>query len=356
MKRVIITLLMSAFSLATGAQAGDVGGVGSGGGDTTDPNPATPEDVVSGAQYYAGKAAMVWFQRQEQYFTLLQSAPDQEKSPFKPIFRGPRSISEVLAGTTIELEMSKPCFDADGRERDGSIHASQPSAICISPFKMAPKLNDINVYPETVALIIHEVSHLAGADESQADEIQKQALWAFSRMDLPGLDADISQLADPDSEIQDLIYDLVKLNIRRDTDLLSEHYANVLMRLGGDMQRMSYINLKKYQLYRANYSRIYQIRDYLCSVDPKRDESSRESCRENIKRAFGDQTKITARKWRIHSGGSDPGAIYDEVLMEKIVNEDFLNREIEQLGNFLFTIQDDLLKLDLFNMTLRRIP
>lgn len=75
----------------------------------------------------------------------------------------------------IEFRTQSPC-DSENGHTDGSLMATEPARICISGFSMSKKLNAENAKNQLEALIVHELSHLMGATEVEAQEIQKQYL------------------------------------------------------------------------------------------------------------------------------------------------------------------------------------
>jgi hypothetical protein len=151
------------------SQASDEGGVNGGGGGTLPANPITVIDVVK----IVGESKktldpLVKFQLWSHVRIGFREGTVAPK-----LFDGQVTIWNVLQDTNIEILMDKPCHYANGRETDGSVHASKPGAICISAFRIAPKLIIERAPIEINALILHELSHLLGATEDEARDYQR---------------------------------------------------------------------------------------------------------------------------------------------------------------------------------------
>ncbi|RYZ71176.1 MAG: hypothetical protein EOP05_12350 [Proteobacteria bacterium] len=96
------------------------------------------------------------------------------------LFRGDRTILDVLHETNIDVMYTGACKDGNGKEVDGSIFGLTPDSICISAERIAAKLTEERALPEIVALIAHELSHKLGADEAEATEFQKDVAMSLS--------------------------------------------------------------------------------------------------------------------------------------------------------------------------------
>ena len=81
-----------------------------------------------------------------------------------------------LIKTKIYIERESSCRDRDQVEVDGSVVSPVPDTVCISSKNLGEKLSDDNAFAQTMALVIHEYSHLLGASEEEAVSIQNAAL------------------------------------------------------------------------------------------------------------------------------------------------------------------------------------
>jgi len=146
------------------------GGIDGGGGGTLPANAITIGHVFNTIRYDAKINLRM-------YFRGLEQSSDFKPQPYdQKLFGGPTTLLNVLENTEIEIPTSGPCYDAFGKAVDGSVHASKPNTICISAFSIAPKLIQERAVPEILALIAHELSHLLGTTEVEADLIQQKAV------------------------------------------------------------------------------------------------------------------------------------------------------------------------------------
>lgn len=99
-------------------------------------------------------------------------------SPWMERFVGEPTQTLSLLDQIIFMDFDdKPCSFA-GQETDGSF---QENEICLSSFSMSQpgKLNEIDYYPQVMALAMHELAHGLGADEAASLEVQRAVLHIF---------------------------------------------------------------------------------------------------------------------------------------------------------------------------------
>ncbi len=181
-------------NVALTAQLALAGGVSHGGGGTTNPDPTTPIKVMQALTLPSLPALVFYLYEAERTYSSF-SPQEKLKSPFRKLFppAPARDIFALVRNPRIDLFWTKPCRDYDGAAYDGSVVATRVDAVCLSPFTMAPKLNKYNVQAETLALLLHELSHLLGTTEAEAVSVQISALEALSEM---GIDDVISKAGD----------------------------------------------------------------------------------------------------------------------------------------------------------------
>lgn len=97
------------------------------------------------------------------------------------LFGGPTTLEDILESIDVEVRTDRPCYDAYGKEVDGSIYASKPSTFCLSAFTIAPKLIEERARTEILALVLHELSHFLDASEDEAVEFQKMSVFWLKR-------------------------------------------------------------------------------------------------------------------------------------------------------------------------------
>jgi hypothetical protein len=159
-------------------QMSEEGGVNGGGGGTLPANPISTYDVRTVLRY--GKRDLSLLLK---YFMWSHSLDKTSLHSYEAkIYDGPVTIWDELENTDIELEFTQPCHDSFGNAVDGSVHAKSANAICISPFRIAPKLIKENSRTEILALVLHELSHRLGTTEAEAEDFQKDAAYYLSEI------------------------------------------------------------------------------------------------------------------------------------------------------------------------------
>lgn len=113
----------------------------------------------------------------------LNSLPREEveklrfqKEIFDLLFQDSEKFDRILINTTIEIQDQQPCYDAKGHPVDGSIYATNANQICLSTKRLQEKLKKDNFEIQLLSLYIHEISHLFGSTENQAQKLQDQIL------------------------------------------------------------------------------------------------------------------------------------------------------------------------------------
>jgi hypothetical protein len=80
-------------------------------------------------------------------------------------------LAAAMSKVRVRARMTLPCENSKGEYRDGSASVSG-NTICISLKTLAEKLSKESYHKKVRQLILHEVSHLAGADEAMARRIE----------------------------------------------------------------------------------------------------------------------------------------------------------------------------------------
>lgn len=159
-----VFILVSFISISN-VFAGQIsGGISGGGGEILPENPIGNYSIES--MLREAKAVAYY------YFSTTKRQPISVKT-YAPIF-------EIIKNTNIAIQSTGPCYDSHGVAMDGSVYSDIPNTICISSYQLGKKLSESNAWLQTMALVIHEYSHLIGTTEEQADEIQKQAIYQLN--------------------------------------------------------------------------------------------------------------------------------------------------------------------------------
>jgi hypothetical protein len=82
----------------------------------------------------------------------------------------------IVEPTPIQFLEKAPCLDRNGAAKDASIEAPSPFKICMSLSHLEKRLNQSNYEIELLALYLHEVAHLYGANETDAEALQSEIL------------------------------------------------------------------------------------------------------------------------------------------------------------------------------------
>jgi hypothetical protein len=335
------------------------GGVSGGGGDV-EKYPSEAKQVVGAARRYAGKILTAWLQSEERW---IKETGLPEDHPLKPIFKSQRNVFEVLKSVKVNLAMSQPCFDDQGMPHDGSANLSGSDEICISPYAMFPKLSIFNVNEETVALILHEVSHLLGANEAEADAAQFFALYAFHGTDFRNVENDIWVLSGgiinfgfpPAFEV---LRDWIRRPRPARTDMI-EHWSDIFyLKLKEDFSSTvySYVSFGMQKMFEAQDIRTSNLSYYSCSVDLSKTKATRDMCAEHLEEIFGRDVELSAREYAIRSGYSDPGEVYDSVKIKRIYTTDGFHDAVQALYDDYESVWSEVIELNKFTIKTVSMP
>jgi hypothetical protein len=176
LRRFLTLTVMSAFV----AQFAVAGGVGTGGGD-----------FMPGTKVQASQVKMALSQvtptiqaRLNFLEFLLGTMNDPTyKSAAQKLFGGSTTVFDILNKVHINDQESGPCFDQRHNPKDASIAASGNASFCISVQEATEKLTTENLFAQLVAISIHELGHLVGLDENEAQAVQRFVLSYGGRGD-----------------------------------------------------------------------------------------------------------------------------------------------------------------------------
>ncbi|MBX3040159.1 MAG: hypothetical protein KF789_05545 [Bdellovibrionaceae bacterium] len=96
-----------------------------------------------------------------------------------------------LDSARIQFRTDSPCPSNSGH-REGSIISLHPTVICISGFLLASLPMD-SAPRELEALLVHELSHLLGADEEEAVRVQTDYLNAMRSLSRARVESDVER-------------------------------------------------------------------------------------------------------------------------------------------------------------------
>jgi hypothetical protein len=332
------------------------GGVGSGGGGTRT-KLATPDQVADTVRNYAGTIAQGWFQFKEK--DTKDGVDHGAFEALTKIFASTTDIYQVLHATKIELRMNAACQDADGAPVDGSIYASQPGAICISPFTMAPKLNQENYQVETIALVMHEASHLLGLNEDEAVQLQDEIVKELKDVNFAEAAQSMQDLGsnDPKSALGKILK-LLKKGIQDPGALKAEKITRMeenLLNLGyaGVQQQLQFTPAKSMALMDPNFVNTSMIADFVCYNDSSLDKDERDKCQADFDEGFGADHQLTARIYLARQRNVDPAkynAEYDEVVLDRPAGIGDLPAALTKMQQYVQDMQAQIQQLYAFKI------
>lgn len=187
MKRFVVLATLVALS-GHGAHAMQRGTVGGGGGDTLPVDRASIaelSDMVSKARMqlvlyfnYVERMTESFSDYNPAYKDLFKRYPQYEYAADRN-----NNIIAKVARIQITEKKNGPCYDEQNNPKDGSSSSSptQGESVCISTYNLSKQLSITGAEVHVAALVAHEYAHLAGADEAQAVEIQRDVLKNLSK-------------------------------------------------------------------------------------------------------------------------------------------------------------------------------
>lgn len=178
--RVVNLMMCTAFMLTESVWAGVVNG---GGGGLLPAHPVGAEAV-----YHIVEDAR---RELKMFFYTFENTPNTLDGFDSRLMSTPgQTIFDILDRTVIGVKMTSPCLDLEGEEKDGSIVGPLPNSICISAKTTGEKLAAGNARVETMALIVHELSHLMGFNETEAIALQESVANYYNERGIRASDSE----------------------------------------------------------------------------------------------------------------------------------------------------------------------
>jgi hypothetical protein len=343
---------MSSIMIATSiAQAG---GVGSGGGGTTVPDPSSAADIETAIQQDARLMIEAWLFRQEKNYHE-QTLEVRMKNPLRKIFDFSLSMHQIISRFRVEIRKDAPCLDSAKNPVDGSVFGRERDSICMSVFSMAPKLTKYNYKAEAFALLVHEYSHLAGTTEEEAVAIQKVALQDFSVRDPAEL---VNQAK---NYLQAIDYKVIPyLNSwikeptqpatwnRLETALLNNGYQDVDAAFEADGVRYLLVSRGDNSVHGAEFIRLCVLRALACSQDESIPQETRKLCAKDFENAFRGADSATLNTISGNLGltvvGVDP-VVAQTMIMYKPTTWDRVRQELSAMKSSFLGMRMNLVNL-----------
>jgi hypothetical protein len=171
----LVTLSFGGCTDSTPTAGAREGGMSGGGGGTLPAKPATAYDVWK---------AMLDVKDDLRPFVRFLSwsrpiyipSSKLEASINEKLFLGQRTLMDMLEETPLDYREDRPCTDSAGKEVEGSVVNTRQGSICISAYRIAPRVTVDNVRIEVEGLVLHELSHILGTTEEEAVAFQQMAV------------------------------------------------------------------------------------------------------------------------------------------------------------------------------------
>lgn len=162
------------------------GGISGGGGGTLPSNPISIYEVKKIVQN--SKKDLRLLLNFYDHGKLKNDSFIYNEAVYKKIFQGDKTIRDLLETIDIELRETEACYDSENNPVDASIFSKLQNAICLSSFRVAPKLTADNARNEIEALLLHELSHLLGTTEDEAVWLQIRTISDIREADDHSID------------------------------------------------------------------------------------------------------------------------------------------------------------------------
>ncbi|WP_413578115.1 hypothetical protein ACLVWU_06190 [Bdellovibrio sp. HCB290] len=304
----------------------DQGGTSGGGGNTVASRKIDTNDLKA-AISNAKPVVVVWLTLQKNKCDFLCG------SLYNRLFAATPNILEA-AKNLHEVELrSESCRDERGGERDASIYGKKAGTICLSSSRLLARLNNEDHENQVAALIIHELSHFAGASEADALEIQKDFLSLFSfEFEAKNVsEAYVDMMAAVRGFDQNInILNAIASGEDFDGDCLQlsseiPQYFNLILSSVASYRRTGVFSAENQKYLNAAMTKIYAAADFVCGMDFKVSSSERLARKALYQSYFALVDQMSAKDYPTrHLNGSEAS-----VIIHKITDHDSYARELK---------------------------
>jgi len=325
------------------------GGISGGGGGV-----ATPPGVAISKIRTAVEDSRIildeWLRNQEALYYKEKQAGATQDSAIEKLIGSSTDVFDVMSDLTIEVRNNEPCLDKDGNPVDGSIVAHAPASICISAFRLKDKLNAYNYEYETGALVLHEISHLLGTDESEAVHVQTLALDAFVHLSAASERLRADQRANAGDDLLAKFREVQKKGSSANCKDLFDVSTGVLDFTLTDFN--AYLSARMFRVKDSDHgagvmTQFAALLTYVCGLDTVTvSPEQRQVFREKYERGFGDNDVVLADEYKRRVSGETSGNIsHFPVYFHKIHKDSDREREWNEIISFYDQQLDGLKKL-----------
>ena len=347
--RLIMTTLALAILTQPSLPAlAEQGGISGGGGGVTNPLPATMSQVELAAR--SSKLLL------KEWLNRLEARHREEPSDARVwdlIFNSTPNVFDLIETVQVELRETAPCRDPEGNAVDGSADSQTPNRICISAFNLSTKLTQYNFEYETAALILHEISHLLGANEPEAVMVQRDVLVGIMRHSATE-EASRLQIAVPDrlDPVATKLKSLSSLSLPRSSCLaaqeLSGAYWELLLSFPSEDFNLNPLRASIQEEVLSMNIKITALQDALCSRDPSLTTAQHDLYAGRYQRGFGSDTHVTTSDYQARVGDSGnllPPSLV--IFVAKIGDEAAYQSELKDLQDFTHQLRSKAYQLSI---------
>jgi hypothetical protein len=273
------------------------------------------------------------------------SSPTRDHN-FDKLFAPGADIFKFLSEVQI-FTRDSACHDADGRETDASANLDVQGGICLSIARVHNKVSFTTYKAEIPALLLHEISHFFGTNESEAVALQKLAVrffsgtrsskvfdWNYRVMN------SVQSLGTVTSITQQALSSGAKVRCN-DLKNLSYMFMSVMGSLldGGTLMLLT--SEKDEEYYWQVGTRVMATTDYLCALKGFSDSYSQAENEARYNKIFNGKLEVSARTYmQSRTNNQDPFNRYpiSTVMIKK-------NASVADAASALNTTLGDLTNL-----------
>lgn len=319
------------------------GGVDGGGGGTL---PANPIKVYRAVEIIKNAKKDLWAVFNIQTF-FDRKTPSILNSK---LFMQPVTLWDIFYSTNLEILEDRACKDSVGRDVDGSIHASRPNTICISAYRIAPKLIEERARTEILALIAHELSHLVGANEIEARQFQAEIADDLSDLVTKSWTENYTKVLATDS--QQLFSNIARLEVNVPKMKLSKLADDIDRVVNGFLSFGTTDNFFAQRAFTMDEQAAFELqfsRLALASLWIHSQTGTPESYyTELLDQAFQGADEIPNRQFdNPYSFGPSTDDIYGDVILRRIHDRTELQAEISSISKYIESLATAMGQLSL---------
>ena len=182
MKTIIVLFVTFIFNLAQAHILLKDGGISGGGGNVISPTaPQKLQDPYSvRVDVMASRKILKKFIQAKHDLYIFNNMNAEDKRIYSILFEdNSHGILEAMNDVPLFIPVYEPCYDLTGNPYDGAAVNAESHAVCISAFNLALKVDKSDIGIQAAALILHELSEVAGLKDEDAIYLQNQLIKEY---------------------------------------------------------------------------------------------------------------------------------------------------------------------------------